>query len=437
MKKQFSRCIWDPSVWAILVTVGLFVFGPGRPARADDDDGEKYLYIWAGHVDHSIPDFLAVIDFDEDSPGYGKVINVVPLPGPGATFNEPHHMHLSADKKVLGCGGLLSVLSGQPGIFFFDMTHPRRPRFLFSSADPNSSITDDFLPLPSGGFLVTQMGSANGGVPGRVVEFDHKLRRVNSWPTHPPTDGKFNPHGISARPDHNLMMTSDFILPNTTLNPAFAPNGADLPVLQDTIRVWDFHKRRIVKTIKAPGGVGMMDVRLIPGDPHGRAYSAGMFNGIVYLVDPHAGTATPAFDCAEIVPHIETPVPGGMVQILQMASDGSRMLAGLFQAGQVVLIDTTNRSNPTQVAVVNLGVGAGPHNIMLTHDDKRLVVTDYFLVEDMFPFASPGKVQFEGDHKVHVLKVSRHHLKLDTRFVLDFNTAFQTGPARPHGIAVK
>ena len=174
MKKQLSRSVRDPSVWAILVTVGLFVFGSARPARADDDDGEKYLYIWAGHVDHSIPDFLAVIDFDEDSPGYGKVINVVPLPGPGATFNEPHHMHLSADKKVLGCGGLLSVLSGQPGIFFFDMTHPRRPRFLFSSADPNSSITDDFLPLPEGGFLVTQMGSANGGVPGRVVEFDQQ-----------------------------------------------------------------------------------------------------------------------------------------------------------------------------------------------------------------------------------------------------------------------
>ena len=49
-----------------------------------------------------------------------------------------------------------------------------KPRFLFSTADPNSSITDDFLPLPEGGFLVTQMGSADGGVPGRVVEFDRQ-----------------------------------------------------------------------------------------------------------------------------------------------------------------------------------------------------------------------------------------------------------------------
>jgi selenium-binding protein 1 len=429
MKKRWSQRVRDPRVWVILAAVGLCVLGSVRQARADDHD-EKYLYIWAGHVDHSIPDFLAVIDFDEDSPGYGQVINVVPLPGPGATFNEPHHMHLSADKKILGCGGLLSVLSGQPGIFFFDMTHPRRPRFLFSSADPKSSITDDFLPLPTGGFLVSQMGSADGGAPGRVVEFDRRLRRVGSWPARPPADG-FNPHGISVRYDLNLMMTSDFILPDSTLDVAPGP-----PVLRSTVRVWDFERRRVVKTIEAPGGVGMMDVRLIPGDRHGRAYSAGMFDGGLYLIDPTVGAAAKVFHFAAVVPHVEAPL-GPMPQILQMTHDGCRLIAGLFQAGQVVMLDSTDRTNPVQVAVVNLGVGAGPHNIMLTHDDRRLVVADYFLVQDMFPLASPGKVQLEGDHRVHVLEVGRNSLNRDARFDLDFNTAFPTGPARPHGIAVK
>jgi selenium-binding protein 1 len=410
--------------------------GPAGSVRADDadhgdGDGDKYLYIWSGHVDHSIPDFLAVIDFDEESPGYGRVINTVPLPGPGATFNEPHHIHLSADGKVLGCGGLLSVLSGQPGIFFFDVSNPRRPRLLFSTADPNSSITDDFLPLSGGGFLVTQMGSANGDAPGRVVEFDRRLHRVGSWPRFPPTDG-FNPHGISARPDLNLMLTSDFILPDSTLSVVPGP-----PVLRSTVRVWDFEKREVVKTVTAPGGVGMMDVRLIPRDPRGRAYSAGMFDGFIYLIDPQAGTATKAFDCEDVVPHIETPVRGGMIQILQLTSDGSRLLAATFQAGQVVMLDTTDRSHLEQVSLVNLGPGSGPHNIMLTHDDRRLVVTDYFLVEDMFPLANPGKIQFEGDHRVHVLRVRRNSITRDDRFNLDFNTAFRSGPARPHGIAVK
>jgi selenium-binding protein 1 len=434
MRSLFGGLRDKQRTWALTVAA-LLTLGPVPIVRGDDehgdDDDAKYLYIWAGHVDHKIPDFLAVIDFDEDSPGYGQVINTVPLLGPGATFNEPHHMHLSADKKVFGCGGLLSVLSNQPGIFFFDMSDPRNPHFLFSTADPNSSITDDFLPLRKGGFLVTQMGSANGDAPGRVVEFDKSLQQVGSWPANPPGDG-FNPHGISVRHDLNLMYTSDFILPDSTLNVVPGP-----PVLRSTIRVWDFEKRQIVNTITAPGGVGMMDVKVIPGDPLGRAYSAGMFNGIVYLIDPRAGTATQAFDCSTIVPHIDTTVPGGMVQILQVTRDGSRLLAGLFQAGQVVMVDTTDPTKPEQVDVVNLGVGAGPHNIILTHDDKRLVVADYFLVEDMFPLADPGKVQIEGDHKVHVIKVRRNSLKLDDRFNLDFDTVFPEGAARPHGIAIR
>src|SRR5262249_44101426 len=133
----------------------------------------------------------------------------------------------------------------------------------------------------------------------------------------------------------------------------------------------------------------------------------------------------------------DTSPQGGMPQILQITSDGSRLLTGLFQSGRILMLDTTDRSKLKQVAALDLGANAGPHNLLLTDDDRRLIVTDYFLVQDNFPFANPGKVQLDGDHKVHVLKVRPHSLKLDTRFNLDFDTAFPTGPARPHGIAVR
>src|SRR5579862_8913152 len=56
----------------------------GRDRDKDDHGGkEKVLYIWAQDEAHVAPDFLAVIDFDEQSPKYGQVINVVPLPPPG------------------------------------------------------------------------------------------------------------------------------------------------------------------------------------------------------------------------------------------------------------------------------------------------------------------------------------------------------------------
>jgi selenium-binding protein 1 len=390
----------------------------GKPA--------KTLYIWAGDQARSAPDFLAVVNFDEDSDQYGKVVRTVPIPPPGNIGNEPHHCHLSADKNTLACGGLLSLLRGQNGIFFFDVSEPREPRFLFATSAPLSSITDDFYPLPKGGFLITQMGSATGGSPGRVAEFDKRLQLVREWPDTPPADG-FNPHGISARPELNLMVTSDFIDPASTLN--VVPGD---PILRGAIRVWDLEKRDIVRTVRISDAIGTMDVRLIPGDPLGRAFTAGMFDGFVYLVDTRAGTARKVFDCETIIPHIEVPVRGGMTQILAMPESGDRLIFASFQAGQVGMLDVSDPDHPVQSGIVNLGVGAGPHDIGLTDDDKRLIVTDYFLNEDGF-----GKIHFEGDHKVHVIKVHKNKLELDTRFQLDFNTAFPTGPSRPHGMESK
>jgi selenium-binding protein 1 len=156
-----------------------------------------------------------------------------------------------------------------------------------------------------------------------------------------------------------------------------------------------------------------------------------MFTGLVYTVDPTDGSVVQSFDCETIVPHIETPVEGGMVQLLAMPGSGNRLIFASFEAGQVGLLDISNPSAFRQLSIVNLGIGAGPHDIDLTEDDSRLVVTDYFLDEDDF-----GRIHFDGDRRVHVIEVTDDSLTLDTRFDLDFNTAFDH-PARPHGIAMK
>ena len=223
------------------------------------------------------------------------------------------------------------------------------------------------------------------------------------------------------------MVTSDFMMPASSLN--VVPGD---PLLRGIIRVWDFQTRTIVRTIVIPSALGTMDVKLIPKDTLGRAFTAGMFDGLVYLVDTMNGTAQAVFDCETIVPHVEVPVRGGMTQLLAMPRSGDRLIFGLFQAGQVGMLDISDPEHPVQASIVNLGIDAGPHMIALTDDDKRLVVSDYFLNEDGF-----GKIHFEGDHHVRVIKVSRNRLALDRRFDVDFNTAFATGPARPHGVAMK
>jgi hypothetical protein len=72
--------------------------GGDRPA--------KYLFICAGDQARIALDFLAVVNFDEDSPQYGNVIATAPLPEPGATGNEFHHIGYPRTAKwwpVAGC----------------------------------------------------------------------------------------------------------------------------------------------------------------------------------------------------------------------------------------------------------------------------------------------------------------------------------------------
>jgi DNA-binding beta-propeller fold protein YncE len=272
------------------------------------------------------------------------------------------------------------------------------------------------------------MGSATGGAGGRLVEFDKHLNLVAEYPSASPADGGFNPHGIDADFSRNRLVTSDFINPVTTLN-AFS---GDIE-LRSSLRFWDLQNRRITRTVFLPDQAGTMDAKLIPGDSHGRAVTVNMFTGLMYSVDPTDGSYEQAFDTENIIPHVDTPVRGGMPGLLALPRGGRRLIFATLMAGQVGMLDITNPKRFTQVSVVSFGKDTGPHSVHLTHDGKRLVVTDYFLNQDGF-----GKVHLEGDHKVHVLDVKEQSLTEDPAFqAIDFNTAFSTGPARPHGIGMK
>jgi hypothetical protein len=408
----------------LLIAGGLYFLNKTNVSQANPSDplaakNEKYLFVWTGDQARKSPDFLAVVNFDESSADYGKVITTVPLTGTGATGNEAHHVGLSRDGRVLACGGLLSVLKGQKEVFFFDVSNADAPKFVSSADPPQSAVTDEFYALPEGGFLVTMMGGAQGHAPGRVAEFDKDLKLVTEYPQAPPDDG-FNPHGISVRPELNLMVTSDFICPSTTLHAM--PGDLEL---RGSVRVWNFKDRTIVRTIKMPGAGGTIDVRLIPGDGKARGYTAGMGDGQLYLLDTQQGTAKAVFDFNSIA-------KGGWPQLMRMRKDGKRLFVTMNMAGKVVMFDTSNPEQPKVLKVLDLGANSGPHYLALTEDEKRLVITDYFLNED-----DAGKVHAEGDHKIHVAKVTANDLVLDSRFQLDFNKAIASGPARPHGVAFK
>src|SRR5262249_29557852 len=315
-------------------------------------------------------------------------------------------------------------------VFFFDVRHPRHPQFLRADNPSRyASIADEFHALHHGGFLATFMGGPDGAQPGRVIEYDAQQNFVGAWPLDPPEDG-FNPHGIALDEAQNLMVTSDFICPLHTLH---VPGGGGV-LLRGSIRVWDLAHRSITRTItlaEPSNPAGTIDVQLIPHDRHHRAFTAGMNDNQLYLLDTAQGTATPVFDFTVFaIPNVPVIWP----QLLRINHAGTRLFISLNYAGfagKIVLFDIARPEQPQVLSVVDLGPGSGPHYLRLTSQERRLVVSDYFLVEDLAP---GGVVHAEGDHKIRVINVGHHHLALETRFDLDFNRDIPTGAARPHGL---
>src|SRR5579871_5290625 len=96
------------STWCLAAAVCSSLQFPWQTARAEaEHERGDLLFICAGDQARTAPDFLAVINFEEESEDYGKVIATVPFPAPDATGNEPHHIGISPDGKVVACGGLL------------------------------------------------------------------------------------------------------------------------------------------------------------------------------------------------------------------------------------------------------------------------------------------------------------------------------------------
>ena len=92
----------------LIIILSLFI-SVAASALAENEHSkrsEKVLYIWAQDQAQVAPDFLAVIDFDEQSPKYGRVINVVPVPPPGNTgnyrniANKPHQSPILTDSRA-------------------------------------------------------------------------------------------------------------------------------------------------------------------------------------------------------------------------------------------------------------------------------------------------------------------------------------------------
>ena len=101
------------------------------------------------------------------------------------------------------------------------------------------------------GFFITYMGSAVGTSPGRLIETDANFNIIHEWPedvagTLNILGEQFNPHGLSIDWKHNIILTSDFVVPVSILKPSLGIIHAN------TLRLWNLATRTIISTITIP-----------------------------------------------------------------------------------------------------------------------------------------------------------------------------------------
>jgi hypothetical protein len=294
----------------VLVATALTLAASQAPAgtsAAASSPADVYLVVWAG--DWNIgdvssaevarlegdgwaasagigPDFLAVVDADPASDTYRKVVSTLPVPG---VENEPHHMQYRWQRgERVYAGGLYGDRT-----FVFDVDDVPDVRLVGvvePQDTPCGSVPDAYWVLGDGTAFGTYMGGpnvagdprCNGGVnngfagtPGTIVrigpdasvlgEFsaagDFEAPHPNDWgrparcASNPPLARAScaNPHGIQAREDLGIMITSDYAEPrNVPTDPVDPP---DPNVFRDTVRTWE---------INDPGSPRLRSVSVMP-----------------------------------------------------------------------------------------------------------------------------------------------------------------------------
>ena len=189
------------------------------PAAAQPAKG-RFLYVFAGDQAGKGKDFLAVVDADPASPGYGKVLSSVAT---DQVSVRPHH----TEYEMSNSGMLFANDHNANRSFIFDLRDPMRPKVAADFRDLGGyAMPHSFLRLPNGNVLASfqqkrgahdmagmhDMAEMSGkNLTGGLVEIDDggKVVRAvsNADPAHP--DWPLLPYSLMPFPGIDRVLVTN------------------------------------------------------------------------------------------------------------------------------------------------------------------------------------------------------------------------------------
>ena len=373
------------------------------------------LYVWAGDVDRRDTDFLAVVDADPESRGYGSVLTTVPVERRGT---HPHHTeHRMPADGILFANGFMAGAT-----FRFDLTDLAAPR-LAGAFEEAAGFTwpHSYERLPNGNVLATFQGvGPENADPGGLVEIDGEGSVVRSASAADPAAPRalVRPYSLAIVPDLDRVVVTSYDM------------GEDMGMRggrrgrTHVVQVWRLSDLAVIATIDLPplpGGGGDEQ----PGEPRvladGRTVLVATFTCGLYRITGLGG-ANPG---AEPVHRFE----GGGCAVPVVRD--RFWFQSVPSAHSVVALDVSNPGDPVEVSRLELGARGFPHWLALDEGSSRIVIAD----------------RGDGEERIYVARFDpgTGALSLDERFRdpgsdrpgVSFERAEwphgRTGAARPHG----
>lgn len=320
-----------------------------------------YMFAWAGDVAGKGDDFMAVIDADPGSPGYGQVVASVATDLP---TQQVHHT-----EYVMPESGMLFANDHKAGrTFIFDLKDPLKPKVAASFEDlagyahphsfvrlPNGHVLASFQ--MTGGHDMAGMGMADHGGHGGLVEIDEQGHVIRSASTADP-----------AYPEAMLAAYSLVVLPEIDRVVVTNSGMRELDVNGHSYQVFRLSDLKLLQTrYLDTGGTRYGDIN--PEEPRrgpdGSVYVQTLACGVERISDI-------ATDPKSQLVHV---FPGSMCGVPTIV--GHYLVQSVPTIHSLIALDLSDPAKPTEVSRLDLGEGFWPHWTGWDPRTGRLAVTGY------------------------------------------------------------
>jgi hypothetical protein len=329
---------------------------PGSPQKPG-----HYLFVWNGDQEKKGSAFLAVIDVDPASPGYGKLVTSVAT---GQAGVNPHHTEYE-----MPAGGMLFANDhGANKTFILDLTDPLKPRVAASFESlAGFAMPHSYARLPNGNVLAAfqypDHGGHHGGAmamsgkTGGIVEIDNMGKALRSASNADPAfaDEGLLPYSLAVLPGIDRVLVTN------------SPMGEDYLLTSNTYQLFRLSDLKLLGTYRLDPGP-RLNGHISPEEPRigpdGAAYVHTLSCGVQRVTGMDGPTPQ-----AKLVHQY----PGSWCGVPTIV--GHYMVQSVPSIHGYIVLDIADGDRPVEVSRLVIDDKYEPHWTAWDPASRRLVVT--------------------------------------------------------------